>query len=64
VIAGIEFGVLLADKAFDSNAIIADLDQRGAKVVISQHPRRAQPLEIDAEMYKCTNGAISSKSSP
>ena len=52
LIAGIEFGALLADKAFDSNSIIADLDQRGAKVVISQHPRRAQPLEIDAEMYK------------
>ena len=27
------------DKAFDSNAIIADLDARGAKVVISQHPK-------------------------
>jgi len=52
LIAGIEFGALLADKAFDSNVIIADLDQRGAKVVISQHSRRAQPLEIDAEMYK------------
>lgn len=52
LIAGIEFGALLADKAFDSNAIIADLNQRGAKVVISQHPRRAQPLEIDDEMYK------------
>jgi len=52
LIAGVEFGALLADKAFDSNVIIADLDQRGAKVVISQHPRRAQPREIDAEMYK------------
>ena len=46
------FGALIADKAFDSNAIIADLDARGAKVVISQHPRRAKPLAIDAEMYK------------
>ena len=26
--------------------------ERGAKVVISQHPRRATPLQIDAEMYK------------
>ena len=31
---------------------MAIIDQRGAKVVISQHPRRAQPLAIDAEMYK------------
>ncbi len=52
LIAGIEFGALLGDKAFDSNSIISELDQRGAKVVISQHPRRSQPREIDAEMYK------------
>ena len=31
---------------------IADLDARGAKIVISQHPRRAKPLAIDAEIYK------------
>ena len=52
LIDGIEFGGLIADKAFDSNAIIADLNERGAKVVISQHPRRTKPLKIDAEMYK------------
>jgi len=48
----VQFGGLIADKAFDSNAIIADLTERGAKIVISQHPRRAQPLEIDLEIYK------------
>jgi len=52
LIDGIEFGGLIADKAFDSNDIIADLNERGAKVVISQHPRRTKPLNIDAEMYK------------
>jgi transposase len=52
LISDIEFGGLIADKAFDSNAIIADLDERGAKVVISQHPRRAIPREIDANIYK------------
>jgi transposase len=52
LIEGVEFGGLLADKAFDSNAIIAELNERGAKIVISQHPRRAQPLAIDAEIYK------------
>src|SRR5215208_2236926 len=52
LIEGIEFGALIADKAFDSNDIIANLNERGAKVVISQHPRRATPLQIDAEMYK------------
>jgi hypothetical protein len=46
------FDALIADKAFDSNAIIAELDARGVKVVISQHSRRAKPLAIDKEMYK------------
>ena len=49
LIDGIEFGALIADKAFDSNDIIADLDDRGAKVVISQHPRRAIPRQIDRD---------------
>jgi transposase len=52
LIDGLSFDALIADKAFDSNAIIADLNERGAKIVISQHPRRAKPLPIDAEMYK------------
>ena len=52
LIEGIEFAALIADKAFDSNDIIANLDQRGATAVISQHPRRATPLQIDTEMYK------------
>ena len=47
-----DFGALIADTAFDSNAIIADLNARGAKVVIAQHPRRSKPLAIDTEMYK------------
>ncbi len=52
LIEGLTFDALIADKAFDSNAIIADLDARGAKIVISQHPRRAKPLAIDAEIDK------------
>ena len=49
---GIEFDALIADTAFDSNAIIADLDARGAKVVICQHPRRTSPRRIDEEIHK------------
>ena len=52
LIDGLSFAALIADKAFDSNAIIADLDQRGAKIVISQHPRRTTPMPLDTEMYK------------
>ena len=52
LIEGVAFDALIADKAFDANWSIADLNQRGAKIVISQHPRRAAPLQIDTEMYK------------
>ena len=63
LIQDIEFGALLGDKAFDSNAIIADLDERGAKAVISQHPRRASPREIDAENYKWRTSSRTSSAS-
>ena len=49
---GLSFGALLADSAFDSNAIFADLDERGAKAVIAQHPRRSIPRKIDKAMYQ------------
>jgi transposase len=52
LLKGLTFDALIADKAFDSDAIIADLDARGAKIVISQHPRRSRPHPIDLEMYK------------
>ena len=52
LIKGIDFDALLADKAFDSNTIVADLNERGAKIVISQHPRRSKPIAVDAEMCK------------
>ena len=52
LIEGVAFDGLIADKAFDVDWIVAELDGRGAQVVISQHPRRAQPRRIDAELYK------------
>lgn len=52
LLEGIDFGGLIADKAFDSDAIVNDLNERGAKIVISQHPRRAKPLPFDREIYK------------
>jgi transposase len=52
LIEGVAFDAPIADQAFDNNWIVAELDARGAKVVISQHPRRTQPPRIDEEMYK------------
>lgn len=52
LIRGIDFGGLIADKAFDSNWIIEEMNERGAQIVISQRPQRSKPLEIDTEIYK------------
>lgn len=52
LVKGVDFDGLIADKAFDSNAIINDLNERGAKIVISQHSRRSKPLPLDRELYK------------
>ena len=53
LIKGISFEAVLADKAFDSNWIITEMNERGAMICISQHPRRTTPLAIDTEIYKC-----------
>ncbi len=52
LIKGIKFDALLADKAFDSNWIIEDMNERGAVICISQRPQRLEPLQIDLELYK------------
>ena len=52
LIEGASFDTLIADKAFDSNWIIAELNERGAGIVISQRPQRSNPLPIDEEVYK------------
>lgn len=52
LIEGIEFGALLADKAYDSNWIIEEMNARGATICISQRPQRKEPLDIDEEMYQ------------
>lgn len=49
LVEGVEFDDFIADKAFDSS--VADLNERGAKVVISQHPRRTKPILIDDDLY-------------
>jgi transposase len=52
LIEGIAFDALLADKAFDANWIVEQLNERGARIVISQRPQRLKPLKIDEEVYK------------
>jgi hypothetical protein len=38
LIDSVAFGALIADKAFDANAIIADLDPRGAMTIFRGYP--------------------------
>ena len=52
LIKGISFDAVLADKASDSNWIITEMNEPGAAICISQHPRRTSPLPIDTEIYK------------
>jgi len=66
LIDGLAFGGFIADKAFDSNSIIAELNERGAKIVISQHPaacitsaarhRTLQVAALDRELLLQTQG--------
>lgn len=52
LITGVDFDALIADKAFDNNALRASLSDRGALAVIPAKANRKTPLPHDAEMYK------------
>ena len=60
LIEGLAFDALSADKAFDSNAIIAELDAAAPRL-LSPSIRAAQSLS--PSMRRCTNGGISSRTS-
>jgi len=52
LIKDIAFDGLIADKAFDANWIIEEMNERGAKICISQRPQRSTPLDIDLDIYQ------------
>lgn len=51
LITDLDFQALIADKAFDSDALRAQLNARGALAVIPSKGR-THPIPHDAEMYK------------
>ena len=51
MIHAISFGAMLAE-AFDCNRIIAAMNEPGAVIGISQHPRRTKPLPVDLDLSK------------
>ena len=47
-----EFGALIADKTYDSAALRAEVEDRGARAVIPPRSTRTKRIECDMEMYK------------
>ncbi len=52
LIRGVSFGALLADKAFDANWLLEELDARGAAAVIPPKTNRKHRRDHDVEAYK------------
>ena len=52
MIDGFEMKHLLADKGYDSNAIVAKVKEQGAQAVIPPRKNRKEPRAYDKELYK------------
>ena len=52
LIEDLDFDALLGDKAFDNNALRANLNDRGAMAVIPPKAGRKDPINCDYHMYK------------
>ena len=52
LIKGVSFDALLADKAFDADWLLKDLDARGATAVIPPKANRRVQRDYDKEAYK------------
>ncbi len=52
LIKGVSFDALRADKAFDADWLLQDLDERGATAVIPPKTNRKIQRNYDAEVYK------------
>ena len=50
LIEGWEFDGIIASMAFDAGWIIAGMERRSADIVISQHPNRTAPGDIDKDI--------------
>ena len=52
LIEGVVFGALLGDKAFDTDWLRAELDDRGAAAVIPPKTNRKAVINFDRDMYR------------
>jgi hypothetical protein len=51
LITDVDFEALIADKAFDNNALRTELDERGALAVIPSKADRKAAIPYDEQMY-------------
>jgi transposase len=49
--------VVVADKAYDSDALVGEVEGRGAEAVIPSRANRVEPRELDRHTYKERNVA-------
>ena len=52
LIKAVKAGAYLADKAYDSDAVVAAAHRRGAEAVIPSKKNRKEPREYDKHLYK------------
>ncbi len=52
VIEGLSFGALTADRAFDADWLLKELEERGAEAVIPPKKNRRQIRDYDRDMYR------------
>jgi len=55
LIEGLPIEVVIADKGYDSRAVVEAIEARGAEAVIPSLKNRAEPREYDRERYKDRN---------
>jgi transposase len=57
LIAGAPFEVVIADKGYDSQAVVGRIEARGGQAAIPSQKNRKAQREIDRERYKDRNWA-------
>lgn len=55
LLAGLPLEVVIADKGYDSAAVIEHITARGAEAVIPPRANRTEPRDYDRERYKDRN---------
>ena len=55
LLEGLEFGVLVADTAYDANALLERIEGSGATAVIPPRAYRREPRNFDAHRYRDRN---------